>query len=664
MALSPVKKVYFFTGRHDHDALLTLLQKSGLVQLVPSETVLSQDDLEKMLPKNDCNYDGRIKKMEKKLSTVTQLITVLQKREAAPNLLAHFVHPKEVLSSDAFDRLAEFDETPIADGIKALMKEEEAVHIRQRQRQFQLRQLQLIADWPVDLAQLRDTQKTFVRLLAVPELQATQYISDMTAFLGEESSIEVVYRKLHQHVLLVIGRKDKAGQFLKWVEEYSLQLLEINEFSGSAIENIQYLRLENASDDEVLVNLDQQYRTYQPQLPILRQFHDYLTSELQRLEKQNIMRGSRYTTMLSGWVPALNIPDLQQRLQAAPTDATMVTVDADHDDSPPVSYQNPQLVKPFEFVTDLYSRPRYWEIDPSPFVGVFFALFFGICLTDAGYGILITLAALWAMKKLELPESSFKLVKILFFGGIATTIVGLLTGGIFGMGFQELPGPLHYLKNLTLLNPMQEQMNFLIFTLALGILHVTVGIILKFRWQLQHQQVRDAWLDQAPWLAIIAGVLMLIAASYTANQLLNLSGYLFLAGAAVVILLFGGRSHENPFARLAMGAFSLYQVTGLFGDVLSYARLFALGIATGVIAGVVNFLAGMAFDIPYLGYALMPVILIAGHSLNLAINALGGFIHTTRLQFVEFFGKFYEGGGESFEPFALTLKYTQIREQE
>ncbi|HDZ58553.1 MAG TPA: hypothetical protein ENH47_00625 [Ignavibacteriales bacterium] len=137
-----------------------------------------------------------------------------------------------------------------------------------------------------------------------------------------------------------------------------------------------------------------------------------------------------------------------------------------------------------------------------------------------------------------------------------------------------------------------------------------------------------------------------------------------MTAAGAVILLFASRSSKSILGRFGLGLFSLYQVSGLLGDILSYARLFALGLATGVIAGVVNFLAELTLGIPYLGYILMPVILVAGHLMNIVINALGGFIHTSRLQFVEFFGKFYEGGGEPFEPFKLNLKYTKIKEQE
>jgi V/A-type H+-transporting ATPase subunit I len=133
---------------------------------------------------------------------------------------------------------------------------------------------------------------------------------------------------------------------------------------------------------------------------------------------------------------------------------------------------------------------------------------------------------------------------------------------------------------------------------------------------------------------------------------------------ATIILLFAGRSSRNPFARLGTGLYSLYQVSSLFGDILSYVRLFALGLATGVIAGVVNVLAKLTLEIPYVGFILMPLILVVGHLLNIVVNTLGGFIHTARLHFVEFFGKFYEGGGEPFEPFQLRLQYTQIRDRE
>lgn len=665
MAIASVKKIHLFTFPQHQKTLLEILQRAGCIQIDSAETLLPEEERSYFKESVASDEEQKIASLEQRLAKLEDLIETLEKREKHPTLIAHFAKPKELTSFPDFEKLAVYDETPLLQQAQQLQDSEHEIQKEIRQHGSVLRQLRLIGDWPIPLESLRDTARTFVFLAVMPQHDANSLLAQLAAVIGEESHVEIVNRVHHQDVVLLIARREKKKDFLRWIENQPLELLAFDGLRGSAAENITRLQSEIEKLTNRLNEAAEKYLDFIPHLPQLRRVYDYWNCESERLKKFHLLRQSPHTVMLSGWIPAEDIPTLSRQLEKEAVEVAFATADPEPDETPPAAYQNPPLAKPFEFVTDLYSRPRYWEIDPTPFIGAFFALFFGICLTDAGYGILITLIALWAIKKLApLSPNSAKLLKIIFYGGIATTIVGFLTGGIFGMAFEDLPGSLGKLQHLVLLNPLQDQMKFLAFTLGLGVLHVSFGIILKFRWQLKHGQAKDAWLDRAPWLAIILAVVMLIMASQVDAQWLNSFGYILLSAAALVILLFGGRASKNPFARLANGLFSLYQVSGLLGDVLSYARLFALGVATGVIAGVVNFLAELALGIPYVGFVLMPLILILGHSMNIAINALGGFIHTTRLQFVEFFGKFYEGGGEPFEPFHLKLKYTRIKEQE
>ncbi len=665
MAIASIKKIYLFTLFQHYQELLKILHKAGCVHVDSGETILPEDVQDYFQELGAREEEEKITLLEQRLASLEELIETLEKREQRPNLVSHFVKVKELTSFSEFERLADYDEKPLLQRVQRLQDTGQEIQKTIRQNQLTLRQLQIIKGWAAPLEEIRDTAKTFVCLAAMPVHEADPLLSQLQSITGEESYIEVVNQTRHQKVVLLIGRREKKKDFLQWMENQPLELLDFNGLQGTAAENITRLQSEIENLTNRLNEVTGSHREFIPYLPQLRQVYDYQGCELERLKKLHLLRQSPHTVMISGWIPAGEISRLSRQLEKETIEVAFITADPEPEETPPAAYQNPPLAKPFEFVTDLYSRPRYWEIDPTPFIGAFFALFFGICLTDAGYGILITLLALLAIKKLPpLSPNSAKLLKIILYGGIATTVIGFFTGGIFGMKFDELPGPLSGLQHLILLNPLEDQMKFLLFTLGLGVLHVSLGIILKFRWQLKHGRAKDAWLDQAPWLAIILAVVILIVAGRVGSRGLSSFSYILMIAAALVILLFGGRASKNPFARLAQGMFSLYQVSGLFGDVLSYARLFALGVATGVIAGVVNFLAQLALGIPYLGFVLMPVILILGHSMNIAINALGGFIHTTRLQFVEFFGKFYEGGGEPFEPFQLKLKYTKLKEQE
>ncbi len=663
MAVKPIKKAFVFTYPEHRDELLKALQRSGLIHLASAEAVLPEEATAFFSPTVSKEIETQIRQTEKRLSSLQWLIDEAEKREQPGSLLERFMKMKELTTPEDFETLHQYDETPL---LKEFREVENHIHELEkliRHNRLRVRQLTPLAFHPMPLEAFAGTQSTFFSLI-ITEARDGDLSAPLETLLGEESEVRLFLKNKDQGYWLVIGRREKEAEYRKWLEDQSLKELRFDGMSGTPADNIHRLESEIRQAEAHIGEMEKQLEKHVVHLPMLHKVYDYWANELERLRAAGQLRHSQYTALVSGWITGEDVSKLEAHLSQTGFPADALYLDAAPGDNPPVVYENPPLVKPFEYVTDLYSRPRYGEIDPTPFLSAFFALFFGICLTDAGYGLVLIAVTLLALKKLKgLTENSRKLVRILFYSGILTTGVGFFTGGFFGLTFDQLPDGLSALQHVVLLNPLTNQMGFLIFALALGILHVSFGIFLKFRWSLKQGETAEAWLDQAPWLMILLGVVALSVAGWLSAGWLSTTGYVLLGVAAVVILLFAGRTSKNPLVRFARGIFSLYQVSGLLGDILSYARLFALGLATGVIAGVVNFLAQLTLGIPYLGYVLMPLVLIAGHLMNILINALGGFIHTTRLQFVEFFGKFYEGGGEPFTPFQLNLKYSAFREE-
>ncbi|MEA3485698.1 MAG: V-type ATPase 116kDa subunit family protein, partial [Candidatus Aerophobetes bacterium] len=303
--------------------------------------------------------------------------------------------------------------------------------------------------------------------------------------------------------------------------------------------------------------------------------------------------------------------------------------------------------------------PRYFEIDPTPFLAPFFALFLALCLTDGGYGIILALTAYLIPKKIRVGESGERLFSILFISGLITIVVGTITGGMFGIRLSQLPPFFGALKRLTLFNPIKQPMVFLVLSLSLGIIHLLIGIALALWEDLKRGDVISAILDHLSWIVLILGAILFgLSKLGILSKFLAAPGLIMFLSGGIILFLFIGRKSKSLLARLGKGAYELYGLISLFGDVLSYSRLLALGLATSVIATVVNLIANMALGIPFIGPVGMILILILGHLGNIAINTLSGFIHTARLQFVEFFGKFYEGGGGNFTPFKQEGKYT------
>lgn len=274
-----------------------------------------------------------------------------------------------------------------------------------------------------------------------------------------------------------------------------------------------------------------------------------------------------------------------------------------------------------------------------------------------------------------MSESMSKSLRMFMYCGISTLVWGILFGGYFGDVVDVVSGVFfgHEVSIPALwFIPLNDPMRLLIFSMLLGMIHLFTGLGIKGYMCIRDKRYLDFFCDVVLWYLLLIGlILMLLPSSlfYSISQmtivfppaLQTLSKGLAIIGA-VGILLMSGRSSKNPGLRIALGAYDLYNITGWLSDVLSYSRLLALGLATGVIASVVNQMGSMAGK-GIFGAIVFIIVFIIGHVFNLAINLLGAYVHTNRLQYVEFFGKFYEGGGREFHPLRADTKYVDIKEE-
>jgi V/A-type H+-transporting ATPase subunit I len=308
-------------------------------------------------------------------------------------------------------------------------------------------------------------------------------------------------------------------------------------------------------------------------------------------------------------------------------------------------FDNPKLIKPFEAITNLYSPPRYKDLDPTPILAVTFSIFFGFMLTDAVYGVMI-LALGWLMFRGigKINDGMKKAAIILIMFGISTTAFGVLFGSYFGDFFQKIglnvPVPI---------DAMKQVMLTLSIALGIGSLHLMVGLIAGFYENMHKGSLKDAMAKQGVWLIFMAGLVLFLFKLNT----IGLAAIII----AVVFQMFFNFLDGGPVSSLL----SVFGFSGFIGDLFSYARLMALAIGTAGIALAVNFMVLMVIDlIPWVGYLLAIVIFIVGHLFNIVMNGLGSFIHSTRLHFLEFFTKFYDGGGRTYKPFMAERKKTFV----
>ncbi len=348
---------------------------------------------------------------------------------------------------------------------------------------------------------------------------------------------------------------------------------------------------------------------------------------------------------LAGWCPASAAAAMKAAVLAA--GGALLVRDPKHDEEPPVALKNPAIISYFEPLLGAFQLPRYREGDPTAFIAPFMGLFFGFCLGDAGYGVVLWALATLASHKLRPKGEAKKAVRLLQTLGLATVVVGLLTGNLFGVPLYQVPGKFNFgLDPDALLFFLSAKPDKFFYTaLIFGVVQLSFGMLIRL--------VRN--LRAAEWQLALGSLAWFLVMPALAAAMLPALGATWIPFIAVVvlILLFNSPSPKVA-ARLGGGAWALYNMTGLFGDVMSYARIFGLGLSSGIIAQVINIIALTVKDaLPYgLGWVGALLILLAGHTFNFAMAIIGSLVHPARLQFLEFFGKFFEGGGQAYSPFA------------
>lgn len=360
-----------------------------------------------------------------------------------------------------------------------------------------------------------------------------------------------------------------------------------------------------------------------------------------------------YLFGLQGWIPQDQETAFHEKTAASKLPLRVATREPLEDEEPPILVRNNWFIQRIDPLLKLYGIPKYRHLDPSYFFAPFMVLFFGICLGDAGYGIAFYLVAHALGKKLGGKVEGLPVViKLCKAFAVAAVIVGLITGSIFGYGFENRSWILIDL-DVKVGNPMI----LFYLSLGLGVIHLTLSYLMGILQAIYfHERMQKLGLIFVLWggaLLVVRNVWFATPAS-ALNTPLYYGGWGALAVGLLLTLLFSSDSKKWA-VRLGLGLWNIYGLSGLMGDLLSYARLFGLGIATSAIAAVMNQLAGMALAGagPILGVPLALVIIVIGHTFNLALSLLGSTVHSARLHFVEAFKSFFEGGGVEYKPFKI-----------
>ena len=670
MAIVQMQRINICALKKNRKAILERLQELGAMEI---DIQLEDDNLGE---KQDVASSRAL--FERRAQTADQALAILNTYVPEKKGMLDSLAGKPLVEKELFEKAAENQDQYMATASRIVTLDKQIAESKAAVLKVQ-NQVEALAPWlsltvPVSYT---GTQKTAVLIGTMPNPQDQQSILNLLAGAVpdvEAVDVELISTDKDFTYLAVICMKQDAGK----VEE----VLRTGGFSkpSSPVQKIpeEYkkdLEAEIAKAQEQTKQLESELAECAVSRQDLELISDYYRTRAEKYRILGEIPQTASTFAISGYVPAAKADAIVKELSEH-YGAAAETEGIKEEEEPPVLLHNNRFSESVEGVLASFGLPAKGEIDPTFFTSIFYVFLFGLMLSDAAYGLIVSLACGIVLLKFPRMETNLrKSVQLFFWCGLSTLFWGVLFGGYFGDALDVISETFfgHKISIPALwFVPLNEPMRMLLYSMLFGVIHLFTGLALKGYMYIRDHKYMDFVCDVIFWYMLLLGLIgLLIPSSMFAGiagkqivfpAALNAASKWSAILGAVGIVLFSGRSSKNPALRIALGAYDLYNITGWLSDVLSYSRLLALGLATGVIASVVNQMGSMGGK-SIGGVILFIVVFVIGHVFNMAINLLGAYVHTCRLQYVEFFGKFYEGGGKPFEPFKLKTKYVDLKEE-
>jgi V/A-type H+/Na+-transporting ATPase subunit I len=656
MAVLAMNKIQILGLKKDLQEVLPFLQKGGVMQI---DEVRSDEDTTvelESLSKKDPDLDFNLAQLDFAIKFL---------KDHAPKRPIWAGKPSLSLES-AMGTVNEFDYKGIIKECQSL----EETHVADENEITALEaESALLTEWiklPFDLNVPRVTESTRIHIGKVPKAECAGIRAELKK-MSELTSMQKIDEDETSCLLVIVISKKHADDAKLILGQHKFQEIELPVHESNIKDRIEAITARLAELAKNMEKHKDEFIRLAKNSENLQIVHDVFIWQQDETRIHEKLKGTDFSFVIEGWIAQLDREELEKDLAEIAVTA-IEDVELEEDEQAPIYLHNSRVSWPFESVTRLYGFPTASEVDPTPFLAIFFIVFFGLCLTDAGYGLSLFVIMFAMLKFFKLPNESKGLIKLLMWGGLVTMVAGFFFGGYFGLTVDQAPAFMvegeMFKGQLINAAAGTGPLTFLILSLGLGILHVLFGKVIDGWWKIKQGQFLDAILDSFLWIYYILALVgfgLAATGNVIPAEYAETLKWCVLGGTAAMVLT-QGRKQKGIVGKLGLGVLSLYGLVGYLGDVLSYSRIMALGLGTGIIAFAMNTIAGLAMEmIPYIGFIVAGVVLVLGHVMNLVLSALGAFIHSARLQFVEFFSKFMEGGGTEFKPFKRNCKYIIIQ---
>lgn len=645
MAIVDMSKFYLLAFKEKRESLLKELQKFKYVHLVDSGNDFSKEDLSAVSRSEELiDIDDYLNKSKYVIERLEKIEDKKPALEALKEGKKHFTY------EEIKNRARKFNFSQIYKEISSIIDEIEKKEAENQEILNKVSELLPYKAIDLPLEDLKLTKFSKIYLGTIPQ----RYKENFEELLKENDSVyfDVLHTDKNYAYYLIICHKSDDEDVIDAFRKMGFTLVNFKE-KGTINENINSLRERKSQNLDSIDTLNKELKNYLKYLDDFKIYYEYQSNEkLKVISSEKFLR-TKNLDLIEGYVPSKFLKSFEEAIQLiCGDDYYLYKKEADRNSHEvPIMLKNNKFVGPFEMLTEMYSMPKYNEIDPTPFFAPFYFIFAGIMIGDLGYGLLVFIGSLLALRFFNLDKATKRFMTFFNYLSISAMIFGLVFGSFFG-GIIPLP---------TLINPAEDIMEMLMLSLLLGGVHIFFALGIRAYMDIRDNKPKDAFYDVGLWyMALIGAIGYGLSKAVAMNPIVVKILFYAMIIAMVGIVLTGGRSEKTTLAKFGWGVYALYGISSYIGDFVSYLRLMALVLSGSFIGLAVNMIAGMLFGSSIIGKLFAIVIFLVFQAFNCFLCYLSAYVHTARLTYVEMFNKFYEGGGVPFKKMVEDSKYFNI----